>query len=93
MKTAASLPASVDYLWYGKKVTVDLAACREAMCIKALSLELSELGPTKAFARSVKLHPDTVYRFFSGKHPVGPTATNMLIKGLGLRPEQVLRFA
>jgi hypothetical protein len=60
MKTAASLPASVDYLWYGKKVTVDLAACREAMCIKALSLELSELGPTKAFARSVKLHPDTV---------------------------------
>jgi hypothetical protein len=94
VKTAASTPASVVYSWYGRQVTVDMNACHQAMCRTVLDLDLAGMPATDAFAIKIcKLHPETVRRFFRGKRPVGPTTVNMILKGLGLKADQVLVYA
>jgi hypothetical protein len=93
VKAAASTPASVEYNWYGRKVRLNLGACHQAMCSRVLDLDLAGLPATEAFAKAVKLHPETVRRFFGGKRPVGPTTVNMILKGLGLHADQILEFA
>jgi hypothetical protein len=90
MKAAAATPATVTYAWYGRQVKVDLAACHQALCSAVLDLNLGGLPATEAFAKSVKLHPETVRRFFGGVRPVGPTAVNMILRGLNLHADDVI---
>lgn len=89
-RAASVTPDFADYDWYGRRVRINLKRCHVAMCQKILDIEF--VGGKKlsvSLAENLKVSHETLRRFFRG-HQIDPTSLNLILKGLGLKGEQVI---